>query len=30
VALSADKLDVRMIDDHGRLLYTTTVPRASA
>ena len=30
VALHADTLDVRMIDDHGRLLYTTSVPRASA
>jgi acid phosphatase len=30
VALSADKMDVRMIDDHGRLLYTTSVPRVSA
>lgn len=27
VALSADKLDVRMLDDHGRLIYTTSVPR---
>jgi len=26
VALQADKMDVRMIDDHGRLLYTTAVP----
>jgi len=30
VALQADKMDVRMIDDHGRLLYSTTVPRVSA
>jgi acid phosphatase len=30
VALSADKLDVRMIDDQGRLLYTTSVPRTTA
>ena len=30
VALSADKLDVRMIDDQGQLLYTTSVPRVSA
>ncbi len=27
VALHADTLDVRMIDDQGRLLYTTSVPR---
>ena len=30
VALSAEKLDVRMIDDQGRLLYTTSVPRTTA
>jgi acid phosphatase len=30
VALSAGKLDVRMIDDHGQLLYTTSVPQTSA
>ena len=30
VALQADKMDVRMIDDQGRLLYTTTLPRVSA
>ena len=30
VALSADKLDVRMIDDQGKLLYTTVVPRNAA
>jgi tartrate-resistant acid phosphatase type 5 len=29
VALQADQMDVRMIDDHGRLLYTATVPRVS-
>ena len=29
VALSAEKLDVRMIDDQGQLLYTTSVPRIS-
>jgi len=28
-ALQADHMDVRMIDDHGRLLYTTTLPRVS-
>jgi tartrate-resistant acid phosphatase type 5 len=27
VALSADKMDVQMIDDGGKLLYTTSVPR---
>jgi tartrate-resistant acid phosphatase type 5 len=27
VSLQADKMDVRMIDDHGQLLYTATVPR---
>lgn len=27
VALSADKLDVRMLDAHGQLLYTTSVPQ---
>jgi acid phosphatase len=30
VTLHADALDVRMIDDRGKLLYTTTVPRVSA
>ncbi len=30
VALHADTLDVRMIDDHGKLLYTTSVPRVPA
>jgi acid phosphatase len=30
VALSAEKMDVRMIDDQGRLLYTTSVPRTTA
>jgi acid phosphatase len=30
VALSAERLDVRMIDDRGRLLYTTSVPRVAA
>jgi len=30
VALTADRLDVRMIDDQGRLRYTTSVPRAAA
>jgi len=30
VALQADKMDVRMIDDRGQLLYTATVPRVSA
>ncbi len=29
VTLSADQLDVRMIDDQGQLLYTTSVPRVS-
>jgi tartrate-resistant acid phosphatase type 5 len=29
VALQADRMDIRMIDDKGRLLYTTTVPRVS-
>lgn len=29
VALQADRMDLRMIDDKGRLLYTTTVPRVS-
>ncbi len=29
VALSADKLDVQMIDDQGRTLYTTSVPRTA-
>jgi acid phosphatase len=28
VALQSDKMDVRMIDDHGQLLYTASVPRA--
>ncbi len=28
-SLSADALDLRMIDDKGKLLYTTSVPRAS-
>ncbi len=26
-SLAADKLDVRMIDDEGKVLYTTSVPR---
>ena len=26
-SLAADRLDVRMIDDRGQLLYTTSVPR---
>jgi acid phosphatase len=30
VALQAEKMDVRMIDDRGQVLYTTTVPRVSA
>ena len=30
MALQADKMDVQMIDDQGRLLYTTTVPRVPA
>ncbi len=30
VALRTEGMDVRMIDDHGRLLYTTTVARVSA
>jgi tartrate-resistant acid phosphatase type 5 len=30
VTLQPDKMDVRMIDDRGQLLYTATVPRASA
>jgi hypothetical protein len=30
VALQADKMDVQMIDDKGRLLYTTTVSRMAA
>jgi acid phosphatase len=30
VALHADQMDVRMIDDHGQLLYTATVPRVAA
>jgi tartrate-resistant acid phosphatase type 5 len=30
IALQAEKMDVRMIDDRGRLLYTTAVPRVSA
>jgi acid phosphatase len=29
VALQSDKMDVRMIDDHGQLLYTTSVLRDS-
>jgi tartrate-resistant acid phosphatase type 5 len=28
-ALQADKMDVRMIDDKGKLLYATTVPRSA-
>ncbi len=28
--LQADQLDVRMIDDQGKLLYATTVPRTAA
>lgn len=27
VALHPDHMDIRMIDDHGKLLYTTSVPR---
>jgi acid phosphatase len=30
VSLQAEKLDVRMIDDRGRLLYETSVPRQPA
>ena len=30
VALQADKMDVRMIDDQGKLLYTTSIPRKVA
>jgi len=30
LALTAEKLDVRMIDDKGQLLYTTSVPRVAA
>jgi tartrate-resistant acid phosphatase type 5 len=30
VALQAGRMDVRMIDDHGQLLYTASVPRVSA
>jgi acid phosphatase len=29
VALQSDKMDVRMIDDRGQLLYTATIPRIS-
>ena len=29
VSLQADKMDVRMIDNHGTLVYATTVPRVS-
>jgi acid phosphatase len=29
VALQADKMDLQMIDDTGKVLYTTTVPRVS-
>jgi acid phosphatase len=29
VALQSDKMNVRMIDDQGRVLYTTVVPRAA-
>jgi acid phosphatase len=29
VALQPDKMDVRMIDDRGQLLYTTSIPRIS-
>jgi acid phosphatase len=29
VALQADRMDVRMIDDRGKLLYTTSIPRIS-
>jgi tartrate-resistant acid phosphatase type 5 len=30
VALQPDRMDVRMIDNHGTLLYTATVPRVPA
>ena len=30
VALAAEKMDVRMIDDQGRLLYSTSVPQRPA
>jgi acid phosphatase len=30
IALQAEKMDVRMIDDRGRLLYTTAIPRIPA
>jgi tartrate-resistant acid phosphatase type 5 len=30
VSLQPDKMDVRMIDNHGKLLYATTVNRAAA
>jgi tartrate-resistant acid phosphatase type 5 len=30
LALQNDRMDVRMIDDHGQLLYTATVPRVPA
>jgi hypothetical protein len=30
VALQADKMEVRMINDQGKLLYTTSVPRTNA
>jgi tartrate-resistant acid phosphatase type 5 len=29
VSLQADKMDVQMIDNHGTLLYATTIPRVS-
>ena len=29
VSLQPDKMDVRMIDNHGTLLYTATIPRVS-
>ena len=29
-ALQADKLEVRLLDDYGQMLYTTTVPRNQA
>lgn len=29
VAVQADRMAVRMIDDHGKLVYTTTVPRVA-
>jgi hypothetical protein len=29
VAMQADKMNVRMIDDRGNLLYTVAVPRVS-